>query len=212
MPKIRSQALARTRACGGIVRSSPPGGTFSHVSSVKHSLACLCRCSHVMKGPWSARGSAPGPRLAARSGFSGRDGRGYLSGEADLQDEVPEPQVECSAAGPVHDECQQDDGQNDDHHPEEEHNDGRDRISRYCSGSSHDRQLPGAARRIRRKNPNVVRRFPPPLSCAAAVGTADVAAVNTRAGVPAGDLVEAIDMRAAIYQRPRGQGLVPLVQ
>jgi hypothetical protein len=39
------------------------------------------------------------------------DGGWARSGEADVQDEVPEPQVEYSAAGPVHDERQQDDGQ-----------------------------------------------------------------------------------------------------
>jgi hypothetical protein len=39
------------------------------------------------------------------------------SGEADVQEEMPEPQVECAAAGPVHDERQQDDGQDDHDHP-----------------------------------------------------------------------------------------------
>src|SRR5262245_28971736 len=39
------------------------------------------------------------------------------SGEADVQDEVPEPELEYSAAGPVHDERQQDDGQDYDDHP-----------------------------------------------------------------------------------------------
>jgi len=39
--------------------------------------------------------------------------------EADVQDEVPEPQVEYSAASPVHDERQQDDGQDYHDHPEE---------------------------------------------------------------------------------------------
>jgi hypothetical protein len=62
---------------------------------------------------------------------------------------MTEPQVEYCATGPVHDECQQDDGQNDDHHPEEEHDDPGDGISRYSSRSSHGRQLPAAARLIR---------------------------------------------------------------
>jgi hypothetical protein len=82
-----------------------------------------------------------------------RDGGGFLSGEADVQDEVTEPQVEHSAAGPVHDECQQNDGQNDGHHPDEEQHDARDGIARYCSGSRHNRQLPRATRLIRRQNP-----------------------------------------------------------
>jgi hypothetical protein len=71
------------------------------------------------------------------------------SGEADVQDEVPEPQVECSASGPVHDERQQDDGQDDDDHPEEEHDDAGNGIPGYCSGSSHGRQLPADAVFIR---------------------------------------------------------------
>ena len=36
---------------------------------------------------------------------------------------MPEPEVEYSAAGPVHEECQQHDGQDYDDHPEEEHDD-----------------------------------------------------------------------------------------
>jgi hypothetical protein len=50
----------------------------------------------------------------------------------------------------VHDESQQDDGQDDDDHPEEEHDDAGDGIPRYSSRSSHGRQLPTAARLIRR--------------------------------------------------------------
>src|SRR5690242_8543880 len=64
-------------------------------------------------------------------------GRGGESGEADVQVEVPEPQVEYSAAGPVHDERKQDDGQDDNDHPEEEHDDAGDGIPRYTSRSSH---------------------------------------------------------------------------
>jgi len=72
------------------------------------------------------------------------------SGEADVQDEVPEPEVEYSAAGPVHDVRQQDDGQDRGDHPEEEHNDAGDGIPGYSSRSSHGHQLPTAARLIRR--------------------------------------------------------------
>ena len=42
------------------------------------------------------------------------------SGEASVQSKVRDPQVEDSAAGPVHEERQQDDGQDCDDHPEEE--------------------------------------------------------------------------------------------
>src|SRR6266487_635632 len=78
------------------------------------------------------------------------DGGWARSGEADVQDEVPEPQVEYSAAGPVHDERQQDDGQDYHDHPEEEHDDAGDGIPRYSSRSSHGHQLPTDARLIRR--------------------------------------------------------------
>ena len=71
------------------------------------------------------------------------------SGEADVQDKVPEPQVEYCAAGPVHDERQKDDGQDYDDHPEEEHDDAGDGIPGYSSRSSHGHQLPTAARLIR---------------------------------------------------------------
>jgi hypothetical protein len=72
------------------------------------------------------------------------------SGEPDVQAEVPEPQVKYSAAGPVHDERQQDDGQDDHDHPEEEHDDAGDGIPGYRSRSSHGHQLPTAVRLIRR--------------------------------------------------------------
>ena len=72
--------------------------------------------------------------------------------EADVQDEVPQPQVEHAAAGPVHDERQQDDGQDGDDHPEEEHHDAGNGIPGHSSRStSHGRQLPAAARLIRRE-------------------------------------------------------------
>ena len=63
---------------------------------------------------------------------------------------MPEPEVEYSAAGPVHEECQQHDGQDYDDHPEEEHDDAGDGIPGYSSRSSHGHQLPTAARPIRR--------------------------------------------------------------
>jgi hypothetical protein len=77
------------------------------------------------------------------------DGGWTRSGEADLQDEVPESQVEYSAAGQVHDECQQDDGRDYDDHPDQEHKDAGDGISGYRSRSSYGHQLPGVARLIR---------------------------------------------------------------
>lgn len=59
---------------------------------------------------------------------------------------MPEPEVKYSAAGPVHDGRQQDDGQDYHDHPEEEHDDAGDCISRYGSRSSHGCQLPAAVR------------------------------------------------------------------
>src|SRR5256885_14483856 len=68
---------------------------------------------------------------------------------------MPEPQVEYSAAGPVHDERKQDDGQDYHDHPEEEHDDAGNGMPRYSSRSSHGRQLPTAVRFIR-----LVHRLP----------------------------------------------------
>src|SRR5215472_7955690 len=73
------------------------------------------------------------------------------SGKADVQDEVPDPEVEYSTAGPVDDKRQQDDSQEDDDHPEEQHDDTGDGVPCYVCGSSHGRQLPAAARIIRRR-------------------------------------------------------------
>ena len=89
--------------------------------------------------------SKPGSASCATS----CDGGLARSGEADVQDKVPEPQVEYCAAGPVHDERQKDDGQDYDDHPEEEHDDAGDGIPGYSSRSSHGHQLPTAARLIR---------------------------------------------------------------
>jgi hypothetical protein len=57
--------------------------------------------------------------------------------------------MQDSAAGPVHDVCQQDDDQDHDHQPEEEHDDPGDDVPSYSSRSSHGLQLPGVARIIR---------------------------------------------------------------
>src|SRR5690349_13485795 len=84
-------------------------------------------------------------------------------GEADVQVEMSEPQMQESAAGPVHDVCQQDDDQDDDHQPEEEHDDSGDDVPSYSSRSSHGPQLPGAARIIRNRG-GAERRIPCPLA------------------------------------------------
>ena len=70
--------------------------------------------------------------------------------EADVEDEVSQPQVEYSASGPVHDERQQDDGQDDDDHPEEEDDDTGNCVPGDSSrSSSHGRQLPAGTDSIR---------------------------------------------------------------
>jgi hypothetical protein len=66
------------------------------------------------------------------------------SGESDVQDEVPEVKVQLSAAGPVHDERQEDDGEDNDHQPEEKHDNAGNCVPANAS-SSHGRQLPGAS-------------------------------------------------------------------
>src|SRR5215468_5618136 len=88
----------------------------------------------------------PDSRSRAVTRVIGRDCGEPRSGEADVQHEVPEPQVEDSASGPVHNERQQNDGQDDDDHPEEEHDDTGNGIPGYGSGSSHG---PPATRRRR---------------------------------------------------------------
>jgi hypothetical protein len=90
-------------------------------------------------------------RIDITISMTGDGGGSARLGEADVQEEVPEPQVECSAAGPVHDEGQQDDGQDYHDHPEEEHDDAGDGTPGYSSSSSHGRQLPTAVRLIRRQ-------------------------------------------------------------
>lgn len=62
---------------------------------------------------------------------------------------MSDPDVELSAASPVHDQRQQDDRQDDDDHPEEEHhNAGNGATGDGCS-SRHGRQLPADAQFIR---------------------------------------------------------------
>jgi hypothetical protein len=65
--------------------------------------------------------------------------------EADVQDEVPDPQVQYCTTGPVHDERQEDDDDDDHHHPDEEHDNPGKGVPGYRSRSSHGRQLPGLA-------------------------------------------------------------------
>src|ERR1035437_7856942 len=61
---------------------------------------------------------------------------------------MPALQVEDSAAGPVHDERKQDDGQDYHDHPEEEHDDAGEAMPRHSSRYSHGRQLTTAVRFI----------------------------------------------------------------
>src|SRR5689334_16995040 len=56
--------------------------------------------------------------------------------EADVQDEVSEAQVKYRAAGPVHDERQEHDGQDHNHLPEEEHDDTGNGVPGHRSRSS----------------------------------------------------------------------------
>jgi hypothetical protein len=93
------------------------------------------------------------PRLLRPGRPRSRDwtcGNSWLSVEADVQDEMSEPQVECPTARPVDDERKKDDGQDDDHQPEEEHDDAGYCVPAHASRSSHGRQLPAAARLIPR--------------------------------------------------------------
>jgi hypothetical protein len=61
---------------------------------------------------------------------------------------VSEVQVKDCTTGPVDDVCQQDDGEDDDHQPEEKNNDSGDGVPGYRSRSSHGPQLPGIVRLI----------------------------------------------------------------
>lgn len=87
----------------------------------------------------------PGRIRAARD----REERRCRSGEADVQGEVSEPQVKHRAAGPVNDEREQDDAQDDGHQPEEEHDKAGNGIPGDFSRSSHGLRLPRPARLIR---------------------------------------------------------------
>jgi hypothetical protein len=128
----------------------PPGSggsSFNPTICVRASATRKCRRPPRRKKRLGGRPDCG----AATAGMAYRPAEAvrWLLGEADVQDEVPEPEVEYSATSPVHDERQQDDGQNDDHQPEEEHDDAGDCISRYASRSCHGRQLPAAAQLIR---------------------------------------------------------------
>jgi hypothetical protein len=69
--------------------------------------------------------------------------RSHDLGEANVQDEVPQSQVEDSAPGLVNDVRQQDDREDSNDQPEEEHDDSGNGKPGYGSrSSSHGRQLP----------------------------------------------------------------------
>jgi hypothetical protein len=74
--------------------------------------------------------------------------RRQLSGEADVEREVPEPQVQHAAASPVHKARQEDDDDNRDHQPEKEHDNPRYGVPGNCSRSNHAPRLPVIARFI----------------------------------------------------------------
>jgi hypothetical protein len=127
----------------------PPLGSPGTSEPRAVSLGSIMRAEQAGEGQQAAT-SARGRTGWCASCANSCDGGWARSGEADVQDEVPEPEVEYSATGPVHDERQQDDSQDCDDHPEEEHDDTGDGIPRYSSRSSHGHQLPTAARLIRR--------------------------------------------------------------
>src|SRR5262249_56023300 len=81
--------------------------------------AWIATCAHANTGWRASCAASPGGGWAR-------------SGEADGQHEVPEPEVERSAAGPVHGGCQQDDRQDYEDPPEEKHDDAGDGRRRYC--------------------------------------------------------------------------------
>ena len=98
------------------------------------------------------------------------------SGEADVQGEVPEPELEYAAAGPVHDESQHDDGQDDDDQPEEEHDNAGDGMPGYRSRSSHGRPARAAGSGgTRARSPQRQRGW-----CGGQPGTASTVATTTR--------------------------------
>jgi hypothetical protein len=61
---------------------------------------------------------------------------------------MSEVQIECRTAGPVNDKCKQDDGKENYHQPEEEHDDPGYGVPGDASLSSHGPQLPGIVRLI----------------------------------------------------------------
>src|SRR5712691_2319815 len=170
-PRRTTTKVARSRTCSVPRRRSPASSTALSWSNPAWSRAryggpklrmavrlpkwtrsagsggSLKRCD--VYAPFATGPDIAGPCTTPEPGTWALSCCCCLLGEADVQDEVSEPQVQDSAACPVHDECQQDDGEDDDHQPEEEHDDSGDSVPGYCSGSSHGLQLPGAARIIR---------------------------------------------------------------
>ena len=99
--------------------------------------------------------------------------------------------MQDSAAGPVHDVCQQDDDQDDDHQPEEEHDDSGDDVPSYSSRSSHGLQLPGAARIIRNGR-GAERRGPAhwhPARVSQPCRSRDASVINSRLGLRQGRII-----------------------
>ncbi len=169
-PGVRPVSSSR---CDGYMAGCSRSASSS--SSLRRPTICRCarQCArpqpigHARPARWVVLASDPQAALLALStgglgtrrysairqpacrDSPGATGGQCRSGEADVQDEMPEPQVQYSATGPVDDECQQDDGQNDDHHPKEEDDDAGDGIPRYSSRSSHGRELPSSVRLIR---------------------------------------------------------------
>jgi hypothetical protein len=168
-----SRRLCIPQFGGGYLGRQRMGGTdgYTGVAVTSPRLAWAVGSaisSHITRSViirWSGKTwqqvSAPNPdavnvhenlsRIDITISMTGDGGGSARLGEADVQEEVPEPQVECSAAGPVHDEGQQDDGQDYHDHPEEEHDDAGDGTPGYSSSSSHGRQLPTAVRLIRQQ-------------------------------------------------------------
>ena len=145
-------------------------------------------------------------RLISRDQASPAQLHSLASGEADVEDEVPEPQVEHSAASPVDDECQQDDGQNDDHHPEEKHDDGGDGIPRYSSRSSHDRPATRDRATYSPPKPPDSGRFSEPLNCACRGRVSgkrrlNVLAISDGSGTPSSTLPPEISAAPACSAR-----------
>jgi TetR/AcrR family transcriptional regulator, mexJK operon transcriptional repressor len=111
-------------------RPNSPGSWWSPVSTCSWPTTATSRNRRMNK-----------KRRSRRSAGDRRDRCRYLLGESDVQLEMPDVQVECGAAGPVHNERQEDDGQDYDHQPDEENDNPGKGVPAHCS--SHERQLPG---------------------------------------------------------------------